>query len=115
MSILEKIILYPYKKEIRISRSYAICSIDSDDIDTTKPPIIVIKGPGENLNEEIIILDGHHRSYVKKNCYENPTDKVIIVHSRPGKLATKTAENGLDDLSHNNDTSTDFFPGFAFG
>ena len=55
-----------------------------------------IKGKNKNHKEEIIILDGHHRSYAKKNCSVDPIENVIIVSSKSGETAKQTVKNILN-------------------
>jgi len=105
--------IIPTQGEVRITRSKGICKLKPDEM--MGVPIIVIKGKNKNHKEEIIILDGHHRSYAKKSCSIDPNENVIIVYSKSGKTAKETAESVIFDLEYNNSTPTDFFPGHAFG
>ena len=105
--------IIPTQGEVRITRSKGICKLKPDEM--MGVPIIVIKGKNKNHKEEIIILDGHHRSYAKKSCSMDPNENVIIVYSKSGKTAKETAESVIFDLEYNNSTPTDFFPGHAFG
>ena len=105
--------IIPTQGEVRISRSKRICKLKPSEM--MGVPIIVIKGEDGEGKEEIIILDGHHRSYAKKNCSVDPIENVIIVSSKSGETAKQTVKNIISNLKNSNPTSVNFFPKHAFG